>query len=67
MIELDITKYDGKNIKVVSVNDRIFIGMGKYITSVDNDDQGEMLLVRDEQGWITELYPSEIKSVETNE
>ena len=64
---MDITQYDGKNIKVVSVNDRIFIGMGKYVTSVDNDNQGEMLLVRDKQGWVTELYPSEIKSVEINE
>ncbi len=61
---MDITIYDAKKIIVTDIDDQTFSGMGKYLPSGDNDDQGELLLVRDDEGWVTQFNPDEIKSVE---
>ncbi len=62
---LDITKYGRKEIIVMDIDGQIFTGMGKYLTSEDNDDEGEQLLVIGNQ--IFGLNPDEIKKDDLKE
>lgn len=60
---MNIKKYDGKSIKLTDIDNQIFIGIGKYITSGDNEDLGEAFVVYDSNQWV-QFIPSEIKSIE---
>ena len=61
---MDITQFDRKIIEVTDKSGNKFIGIGKYLPSGDNDDEGELLLVKDRQTMqINEIEPDNILKI----
>ncbi|MQW23828.1 MULTISPECIES: hypothetical protein [unclassified Lactococcus] len=66
---MEIVDYLAKRVKIVSIENKIWIGrVSDYTTSADNDDEGEYICITPEsgklQGQPVVFYPNEIKKIE---
>lgn len=60
---MELLKYNNKKISLVDIDDEIWIGMAIYFDFDTHGSNEDVLIINNEKGY-TEIYESEIKSIE---
>lgn len=62
---MKIEQFNSKKVRVTAFGGKEFIGRAKFVTSADNDDEGEVLWLRTlDTDEIWQFEPEDIESIE---